>query len=85
MFTTNLPQAYARQRQQGEADMASILLAIITDLQAFNFRETFTDSFEVGALALNTTVGTEGCCAVCNPLPLSHRPFFDEPALRWLK
>jgi hypothetical protein len=43
----SLLQAYARQRTAGQADIGSILLAVASDLQAFNFRETFTDAFEV--------------------------------------
>ena len=44
---SHLLQAYARQRKGGEADMGSILLAVVGDLQAFNFHDTFTDPFEV--------------------------------------
>ena len=33
----------------GQADIGTILLAVVGELQAFNFRETFTDAFEVGA------------------------------------
>ncbi len=30
--------------------MGSVLLAVISELQAFNFHDTFTDPFEVGLL-----------------------------------
>ena len=50
MFIPNLLQAYARQREGGEADMGSVLLAVISELQGFNFHDTFTDPFEVGLL-----------------------------------
>lgn len=35
------------QRQAGESDIGSILLGVAQELQAFNYRETFTGAFEV--------------------------------------
>ena len=52
--------------------MGSILLAVVSDLQAFNFHDTFTDPFEVGLLQL-----TVPCyrAALALQLPLAQSAF----------
>ena len=40
--------------------MGSILLGIASDLQAFNFRETFTDPFEVSLHTVGTFTLSHG-------------------------
>jgi hypothetical protein len=44
-------QAYRAVRSAGENDIGSILLSIVSDLEAFNFDETFTGNFEVHYLS----------------------------------
>lgn len=45
-------QAYRAVRSAGENDIGSILLSIASDLEAFDFDETFTGNFEVQCLVL---------------------------------
>lgn len=40
-------QAYRAARSTGENDIGSILLSIASDLEAFDFHDTFTGNFEV--------------------------------------
>lgn len=40
-------QAYRAVRSAGEHDIGSILLSIASDLEAFDFYDTFTGNFEV--------------------------------------
>ena len=40
-------QAYRAVRSAGENDIGSILLSIASDLEAFDFHDTFTGNFEV--------------------------------------
>jgi hypothetical protein len=40
-------QIYTRQRMEGENDLGSLVIAIITEMQAFNFNESFFGEFAV--------------------------------------
>ncbi len=40
-------QIYTRQRMEGENDLGSLVIAIITEMQAFNFKESFFGEFTV--------------------------------------
>lgn len=40
-------QIYTRQRMEGEDDLGSLVVAIITEMQAFNFQESFFGEFTV--------------------------------------
>jgi len=42
--------------------MGSVLLAVISELQAFNFHDTFTDPFEVGLLQSWCSRSCSICC-----------------------
>jgi hypothetical protein len=45
-------QAYRNVRSTGENDIGTILLSIASDLEAFDFHDTFTGNFEVCTRAL---------------------------------
>jgi len=40
-------QIYTRQRMEGENDLGSLVIAIVTEMQAFNFQESFFGEFTV--------------------------------------
>jgi hypothetical protein len=40
-------QIYIRQRMEGENDLGSLVIAIVTEMQAFNFQESFFGEFAV--------------------------------------
>ena len=40
-------QIYTRQRMEGENDLGSLVIAIITEMQAFNFQESFYGEFAI--------------------------------------
>ncbi len=40
-------QIYIRQRMEGENDLGSLVIAIVTEMQAFNFQESFFGEFTV--------------------------------------
>jgi hypothetical protein len=40
-------QIYTRQRMEGENDLGALTIAIITEMQAFNFQESFFSEFAI--------------------------------------
>ncbi|PSB54489.1 hypothetical protein [Chamaesiphon polymorphus] len=40
-------QIYIRQRMEGENDLGSLVIAIVTEMQAFNFQESFFGEFTI--------------------------------------
>jgi len=58
-------QVYRGMREEGEDDLSSLLLGVGSDLMNFDFKETFTDAFEVAnklaALAMQQAE-LEVCC-----------------------
>lgn len=58
-------QIFVRQRLEGENDLGSLVIAIVTEMQAFDFRESFYSEFAianaVSDLVLDS-LGIERCC-----------------------
>ncbi len=58
-------QIFVRQRLEGENDLGSLVIAIITEMQAFDFRESFFSEFAianaVSELILDS-LGLDYCC-----------------------
>lgn len=58
-------QIFIRQRMEGENDLGALVIAIITEMQAFDFRESFYSEFAianaVSELILDS-LGTDRCC-----------------------
>lgn len=40
-------QIFVRQRLEGENDLGSLVIAIVTEMQAFDFRESFFSEFAI--------------------------------------
>lgn len=56
---------YLRQRMEGENDLGSLLIAILTEMQSFDFSKSFYSEFAVANavsdLLLNS-LGIDTCC-----------------------
>lgn len=46
-IAVRVAQIYTRQRMEGENDLGSLVIAIVTEMQAFNFKESFFGEFAV--------------------------------------
>jgi hypothetical protein len=57
---------YRRQRMEGENDVGSLLMAILTEMQAFDFSKSFYSEFAVANavsdLLLKQFLGINPCC-----------------------
>ncbi|NCJ08506.1 hypothetical protein GS597_18735 [Synechococcales cyanobacterium C] len=56
---------YLRQRLEGEQDMGSLLMAIVTEMQNFDFTKSFYSEFAVANAVsdlLLKKLGIDGCC-----------------------
>ncbi|MBF2046304.1 hypothetical protein [Leptolyngbya sp. 7M] len=58
-------QVFVRQRMEGENDLGSLVIAIVTEMQAFDFSKSFFSEFAVANavsdLLLNS-LGVDRCC-----------------------
>ena len=58
-------QIFVRQRMEGENDLGSLVIAIITEMQAFDFRESFFSEFAIANAVsdlLLDSLGIDRCC-----------------------
>ena len=58
-------QIYVRQRMEGENDLGSLVIAILTEMQAFDFRESFYSEFAIANAVsdlLLQSLGIDRCC-----------------------
>jgi hypothetical protein len=58
-------QIYVRQRIEGENDLGSLVLAIVTEMQAFDFSQSFFSEFAVANAVsdlLLASLGIDRCC-----------------------
>lgn len=56
---------YLRQRMEGENDLGALLVAILTEMQAFDFSKSFYSEFAVANAVsdlLLTSLGIDTCC-----------------------
>lgn len=59
-------QAYMRQRMEGENDLGSLVVAIVTEMRGFDFTESFFGEFAVAnAISdlLMCRLGVDPCCS----------------------
>ena len=65
-IATRAAQIYIRQRMEGENDLGSLVIAIITEMQAFNFNESFFGEFTVANAVSDLILDSLGidnrCC-----------------------
>lgn len=58
-------QIYIRQRLEGENDLGSLVIAIVTEMQAFDFRESFYSEFAIANAVSDlilASFGIDSCC-----------------------
>ncbi len=58
-------QIYVRQRLEGENDLGSLVIAIVTEMRAFNFKESFYGEFAVANAVSDLildSLGIDRCC-----------------------
>lgn len=58
-------QIYLRQRMEGENDLGSLVIAIVTEMQAFDFRESFYSEFAIANAVSDLildSLGIDRCC-----------------------
>ena len=58
-------QIFIRQRMEGENDLGSLVLAIVTEMQAFDFSKSFYGEFAIANAVsdlLLDSLGIDRCC-----------------------
>ncbi|MUL36142.1 hypothetical protein [Gloeocapsopsis dulcis] len=58
-------QIFVRQRMEGENDLGSLVLAIVTEMQAFDFSQSFYGEFAIANAVsdlLLDSLGIDRCC-----------------------
>ena len=58
-------QIYTRQRMEGENDLGSLVIAIVTEMQAFDFSKSFYSEFAIANAVsdlLLESLGIDRCC-----------------------
>lgn len=58
-------QIFVRQRMEGENDVGALVIAIVTEMQAFDFRESFYSEFAIANAVsdlLLDSLGIDRCC-----------------------
>lgn len=58
-------QIYVRHRMEGENDLGSLVIAIVTEMQAFDFSNSFYSEFAIANAVsdlLLESLGIERCC-----------------------
>lgn len=58
-------QIFVRQRLEGENDLGSLVIAIVTEMQAFDFRESFYSEFAIANAVSDlilASFGLDRCC-----------------------
>ncbi len=58
-------QVFVRQRMEGENDLGSLVIAIVTEMQAFDFSKSFYSEFAIANAVsdlLLESLGIDRCC-----------------------
>ena len=58
-------QVFVRQRMEGENDLGSLVIAIVTEMQAFDFSKSFYSEFAIANAVsdlLLDSLGIDRCC-----------------------
>jgi hypothetical protein len=58
-------QVFQRQRMEGENDLGSLVIAIVTEMQSFDFSKSFYSEFAVANAVsdlLLSSLGIDSCC-----------------------
>jgi hypothetical protein len=58
-------QIFVRQRLEGENDLGALVIAIVTEMQAFDFRDSFYSEFAIANAVSDLildSLGIDHCC-----------------------
>jgi hypothetical protein len=64
-IATRAAQIFVRQRMEGENDLGSLVLAIVTEMQSFDFSKSFYGEFAIANAVsdlLLESLGIDKCC-----------------------
>ena len=64
-IATRATQIFVRQRMEGENDLGCLVIAIVTEMQAFDFRGSFYSEFAIANAVsdlLLDSLGIDRCC-----------------------
>lgn len=64
-IATRAAQIFVRQRLEGENDLGSLVIAIVTEMQAFDFTESFYSEFAIANAVSDLildSLGIDYCC-----------------------
>lgn len=64
-IANQVAQVFVRQRMEGENDLGSLVMAILTEMQAFDFSESFYGEFAVANAVgdlICDRLGIDRCC-----------------------
>ena len=64
-IATRASQIFVRQRLEGENDLGSLVIAIVTEMQAYDFRESFFSEFAIANAVSDLildSLGIDRCC-----------------------
>ncbi len=65
MIAQRAAQIYVRQRMEGENDVGSLVIAIVTEMESFDFSKSFFGEFAIANAVsdlLLDSLGIERCC-----------------------
>jgi hypothetical protein len=64
-IATRAAQIFIRQRLEGENDLGSLVIAIVTEMQAFDFQKSFYSEFAIANAVSDLilrSLGIDSCC-----------------------
>ncbi len=64
-IATRASQVFVRQRMEGENDLGALVIAILTEMQAFDFSKSFYGEFAIANAVsdlLLDSLGIDRCC-----------------------
>ena len=64
-IATKASQIFTRHRIEGENDLGTLVIVIVTEMQAFDFRETFYSEFAIANAVSDLildSLGIDRCC-----------------------
>lgn len=64
-IATRAAEIFVRQRMEGENDLGSLVIAIVTEMQAFDFSQSFYSEFAIANAVSDLildSLGIDRCC-----------------------
>lgn len=64
-IATRAAQIFIRQRLEGENDLGSLVIAIVTEMQSFDFQKSFYSEFAIANAVSDIilkSIGVDSCC-----------------------